>query len=192
MKLASIAIIIAGGLMSQSAVAIEKMYGVVSAGYTDLEYSNTVEESFGYKLILGHEFHRQWYVEAGFIQFADIDTESDYSTLGVQANGLYLGVVGKASHAVGELFYRLGAANVDVQAQELSADGQCKFGAAVGAVNGQTLCQFDEGIAAGIIGLGFDYYVATKTFVRLEAEYMRGKDGFDTSMISLGIRYNFN
>ena len=60
MKLASIAIIVAGGLMSQSAVAIEKMYGVVSAGYTDLEYSNTVEESFGYKLILGHEFHRQW------------------------------------------------------------------------------------------------------------------------------------
>ena len=45
MKKASIAIIIAGGLMSQSAVAIEKMYGVVSAGYTDLEYSNTVEES---------------------------------------------------------------------------------------------------------------------------------------------------
>lgn len=36
---------------------IEKMYGVVSVGYIDLEYSNIVEELFGYKLILGYEFY---------------------------------------------------------------------------------------------------------------------------------------
>ncbi len=192
MKIITIVLVFTGLVFSHAAVAIEKMYGVVSAGYTDLEYSNTEEEAFGYKLILGHEFHRQWYVEAGFIQFADIETESDFSKLELQANGLYLGVVGKASHAVGELFYRIGAVNIDVQALEASTDGQCKFGTAAGSLNGQTLCQYDEGIAVGIVGLGFDYYVATKTFVRLEAEYLRGKDGFDTSLISLGIRYNFN
>lgn len=192
MKTTKIVLMLATLLASQSATAIEKMYGVISAGYSDLEYRNTAEEAFSYKLILGHQFHRQWYVEAGFIQLADIESESDFSTLGLQANGLYLGVTGKASHAVGELFYRLGVANFDVQAAELSADSECQLGESAGVLNGQAVCQFDEGVAAGIIGLGFDYYVATKTFVRLEAEYMRGKDGFDTGLISLGIRYNFN
>lgn len=185
-----------GALLLSAAVlpaqAIERMYGVIGVGYSDLEYRTVEDEAFSYKLVLGHQFHRQWYVEGGYYQLADIDAETDGSTFGLKSDALYLGVLGKAAHPVGELFYRLGVASVSVQSAELSGGAGCDVGSAVAAVGNQTLCAYDESIAAGLIGLGFDYYVATKTFIRLEAEYMRGKDGFDTSMISLGVRYNFN
>lgn len=179
-------------ISSQPAQAIERMYGVIGAGYSDLEYRQAQDESFSYKLVLGHQFHRQWYVEAGYYQLADIDAESDGSGFSLQSDALYLGVLGKASHPVGELFYRLGVASVSVQSAELSTGGDCAVGTAVATAGNQTVCGYDESVAAGLIGLGFDYYVATKTFIRLEAEYLRGKDGFDTSFISLGVRYNFN
>lgn len=185
-----------GGLLvlfgAQSAHAIERMYGVIGAGYSDLEYRQAQDEAFSYKLVLGHQFHRQWYVEGGYYQLADVDAQTDGSDFGLQSDALYLGVLGKASHPVGELFYRLGVANVSVQSAEFSGTGNCEVGAAVAAAGSQTICAYDESVAAGIIGLGFDYYVATKTFIRLEAEYLRGKDGFDASFVSLGVRYNFN
>jgi len=48
------------------------------------------------------------------------------------------------------------------------------------------------GIAAGLIGLGFDYYVSQNSMVRFEYTYIGGEDSFSTNMLSLGFRYNFN
>lgn len=192
MKLKSLSGVLLLLLSVQSAQAIERMYGVMGVGYSDAEYRETQEEAFSYKLVLGHQIHRQWYVEGGYYQLADVDAESDGSSLGLRADALYLGVLGKASHPVGELFYRLGVASVSLQSAELSSSAECDVGAAVTSIGSDTVCAYDESVAAGLVGLGFDYYVATKTFIRLEAEYLRGKDGFDVSLISLGVRYNFN
>lgn len=172
------------------AQAIEKMYGVVGVGFTDAEYSETVEETVSYKLVLGHQFHRQWYFEGGYYQIADV--ESDNNSFTFQADALYFGALGKASHAVGELFYRIGVASVNVQAIESSGINPCTTGDAIAVIGESNVCAYDESVVAGILGLGFDYYVATKIFVRFEAEYLRGKDGFDVSIFSIGLRYNFN
>mgnify|MGYP003635142267 CR=1 FL=1 len=52
-------------------------------------------------------------------------------------------------------------------------------------------CSFDEGVVAGIAGLGFDYYVGLKSMVRLEYTYLGGEDDLSTHLVSLGFRYNF-
>lgn len=177
-------------LISQQSFAIEKMYGVAATSYSDLEFSNVTDESAGYKLVLGHQFHKQWYVEAGYYQLADVKAVGSSSAL--KANALYLGVLGKASHPVGELFYRLGAANLDLQQGQLTDAESCTSGSQIDSQGGVLLCGSDETIAAGILGIGFDYYVATKTFVRFEAEYIVGQDSFKSTVLTLGLRYNFN
>ena len=171
--------------------AVEKMYGVISAGYSDAEFHNRQEESFGYRILLGHQFHPQWYVETGYLKLSSVESEMNSKTPNFVADALYLGVLGKASHSMGELFYRLGVARVDVAAEEpLQDNNQCKLG--MPSADGQGKCIYDEGIFAGIVGLGYDYYIASKVSVRFEADYIRGKYGFDTSVISVGVRYNFN
>ena len=54
-----------------SSYATEKMYGVVTAGYADADYSEIGVENVSYKLALGHELSRQWYIEAGYQQLFD-------------------------------------------------------------------------------------------------------------------------
>lgn len=180
-------------LFSGASVAIEKMYGVVSTGYSDVEFNERAEESFGYKILLGHQFHPKWYVETGYLKIADVGNEQSEDNDFLKADGLYLGVLGKASSPVGELFYRVGAARIDVVALEpTNAEGGCSLGSLSPMMNGEVLCRYDEGVLAGILGLGFDLAVAEKLFVRLDADYIRGRHGLDTGMISLGLRYNFN
>lgn len=177
-------------LVSHQSLAIEKMYGVAAASYSDLEYGTTADEGAGYKLALGHQFHRQWYVEAGYYQLADISAKGNSPS--IKADTLYLGVLGKASHPVGELYYRVGAATINLQEGLLTDAETCSSGTQIDVQDGMLLCGTDDTIAAGILGLGFDYYIATKTFLRLEAEYIVGQDSFETTVLSLGIRYNFN
>jgi len=180
-------------LFSCVSQSIERMYGVVSTGYSDTEFSQRAEESFGYKILLGHQFHPKWYVETGYYKIADVGNEQDMDTDFFKADGLYLGALGKASSPEGELFYRVGVARIDVAAFEpLNPEGGCKVGGAVNIAPGTALCRFDKGIFAGILGIGFDLAIAEKLFVRLDGDYIRGGSGLDTGLISLGLRYNFN
>lgn len=172
-----------------SSYATEKMYGVVTAGYADADYSEIGVENVSYKFALGHELSRQWYIEAGYQQlFDDLDDVE-----GGKADALFLSVLGKAGNKTGELFYRLGVLNVDVQGSEFAIDGQCALGEIGGAdANGNAICRYDEGGVAGVVGFGFDFFVGLNSMVRLEAEHIRGQDGLSINAAYLGFRYNFN
>lgn len=178
------------GLLPTQGLAIERMYGALSAGYTDFSFSQYQDVSdANYRLVLGHQFHRQWYVEGGYFQLLD---KTDDAGRTAQANALYLGLLGKASHRVGELFYRLGVLNMDVQAIEAQVEGSCQYGSTVTLNDASVACSYDEGSVAGMVGLGFDWYVAPKTFIRMEVDYIKGQDGLDIGLVNLGVRYNFN
>ena len=180
-------------IFSSGSLAIEIMYGVVSTGYSDVEFNQRAEESFGYKILLGHQFHRQWYVETGYLKIADVGNEQTTENDFLKADGLYLGALGKASSPVGELFYRIGVARIDVVALEATdAQGDCSLGGLVPVPDGSRYCRYDKGVFAGVLGLGFDLAVAEKLFIRIDGDYIRGRHGLDMSMVSLGLRYNFN
>ncbi|MBU3021730.1 outer membrane beta-barrel protein [Aestuariibacter sp. A3R04] len=166
--------------------ATERMYGVATVGYSDAELGSTDNSGVAYSLALGHQFSSQWYVEAGYHNLIDEDDGPD----ALQAEGLYLAVLGKAGGRIGELYYKLGIMDVDVQGIRVAGEGDC----AVDAVDAEsaTNCGFDEGIVAGMVGLGFDYHIGLNSMLRLEALHVRGQDDFSTSMINVGFRYNFN
>ncbi|NDW14269.1 outer membrane beta-barrel protein [Alteromonas genovensis] len=169
--------LVAGALVCFKAEAAPENYGLVSVGYTDFEFDGGSDREVAYSVAYGHKIHRQWYAEAGYLNLFD------YSDDGAEAEGeaLYLAVLGKASSTTGELFYKLGVARVDV-----AATIPC------GTETASASCSFDNGIAAGLIGLGFDYYVSQNSMVRFEYTYIGGEDSFSTNMLSLGFRYNFN
>ena len=106
------------------------------------------------------------------------DSERDTEFSG---DALYLAVLGKANSEYGELYYKLGVANADIASTRYCGNS---------ALSGDA-CSFDEGVVAGIAGLGFDYYVGLKSMVRLEYIYLGGEDDLSTHLVSLGFRYNF-
>lgn len=169
--------------------ATEKMYGAITGGYTDADYSEVSVDGLSYKLTFGHEISRQWYVEAGYQQlFDDLDDVE-----GAKGDALFLAVLGKAGNQTGELFYRLGVLNVDVQGSEFAIDGQCAVGDISGTdASGNAICSFDDGGIAGVVGFGFDFFVGLNSMIRIEAEHIRGQDGLSVNAAYLGFRYNFN
>lgn len=172
--------------MIHSGYATEKMYGVVGVGYSSLTFNQQDISGINYKLALGHEISRHWYVEAGMYQL--VDDVNDAS--GGKADSLYLAVLGKAGNRTGELFYKLGVMNVDVQGIDAAAsDGSCTLGDPLGESG---LCAFDEGVLAGLAGIGFDYHLGLSSMLRIEVEYMKGKHDFSDAAVNVGFRYNFN
>ena len=180
MKKGIAAIVLAASCFS--AHATERMYGLVTAGYTDAEYGDADNKGVAYSLALGHQFASKWYVEAGYQNLLDEDDGVDT----LQAEGLYLAVLGKAGGRIGELYYKLGVMDVDVKGYQTVDAGEGGAGETV------TLCGYDDGVVAGMVGLGFDYHVGLNSMVRLEALHVRGQDDFATTVLSLGFRYNFN
>ena len=162
--------------LSQS-VAAPKSYGLATVGYNDVDYAEASDKKVTYSLAFGKQIHRQWYAEVGYLNLFD------YSNKQVDANGdsLYLAMLGKASSGTGELFYKLGVARVDID-----VSSQC-------ATEGVTSeCDQSEALAAGLVGLGFDYYVGLRSMIRIEYLHMTGEDSFSTNMVNVGFRYNFN
>ena len=119
--------------------------------------------------------------EAGYMNLFDYTESNENGSVDAQSEALYLAVLGKASSTTGELFYKLGVARVDV-----SATLSCGTDAV------PATCGYDEGLAAGLVGLGFDYYVSQNAMIRFEYTYLGGEDSFSTNMLNLGLRYNFN
>jgi hypothetical protein len=173
------------------AQALDSIYGAAGMLYSTTEFSQRDEDDVGYQLVLGHAISRQWYIEVGYSELMNMSSDNK-GNLDMETNALYISALGKASNQVGELFYRIGVANLDVAALEQPIDDSCELGALREQVSGVSLCQYDEGILAGIIGLGFDFYIANKTFLRLEVNYFRGENDYVSGTAFVGIRYNFN
>lgn len=171
-------------LLSLSAAATDRMYAVGGITYSDSEFSDSDDKGVGYTLAIGHQFAPKWYVEAGYLSLLD---ELD-GTQGMDADAIYLALLGKAGSREGELFYKVGVARADIAGFEPAlAGGNCRLGELSGSN-----CRFDEGILAGMIGLGFDYHIGMKSMIRLEYTYLGGEDSFSTHWVNLAFRYNFN
>ncbi|WP_170145518.1 outer membrane beta-barrel protein [Salinimonas sediminis] len=176
------------GCLCSAAQATEKMYGVVGAGYSDAEFSNSRAGSdLGsetFYLALGHEFAPQWYIEGGYKRLFD-DSDETGNTKG---DALYLAVLGKAGGPQGELFYKLGVMSADISGQYLMDEtDNCEVGQVI-----QGACDYDEGVVAGLVGLGYDYHLGLNTMIRIEYEHVRGEHNLSANLFNLGFRYNFN
>lgn len=174
-------------------------YVLAAAQYSevDLEFNDGSEP--GFTLAVGTQIHPKWYAEIGYsVLAADFDLgELDLNnsalqtgdSAGIDASGPYVALLGKATGESGELFYKLGVMLLDYQSAWINdVDDTC-----AGAVANTQFCRFqvDESGAAGIVGLGFDFFVGFNSQVRLSAEHIRGKDDVQINTMHLGYRYNF-
>ncbi|MBT1064810.1 outer membrane beta-barrel protein [Bowmanella sp. Y26] len=189
-------------LTSQTVMANGGMYGLFSAGYADASQGQAGDKGIGYSFAMGYELDKQWFVEGGFQQLIDEDGDAPVlSNLGsednssLKADALYLALLGKASSQAGTLFYRVGVMSVKLESQAFIGSGQsCEEGegSAYSLEGGDAVrCSYDETIVAGVVGLGFDFKVADAWDVRIEAQHVRGKDGFEANIGQIGLRYNF-
>ncbi|MCC2614687.1 outer membrane beta-barrel protein [Aestuariibacter halophilus] len=197
MKTSLLALATVLSVSSLSVSATERMYGLFAPGYAQTSMLDTDADDAGYTFALGYEFAPQWYVEMGYQSLSDSDPSgdpaSDDFSPGLQAQGLYLSVLGKAGSQSGELFYRLGLMNVDAKGQSLAIDGVCEVGQPIEPPQdaGVRACTFDEGLIAGVIGLGFDYYLGPRTMLRGEVQRVQGEHDFSSNVATIGLRYNF-
>ena len=187
-----------------SSHATEDMYGIFSAGFSETEFNDVKVDGAGYKFAVGYQFHPQWYIELGYQQLADESLSAVPTTLsgvqsfepGMQGDALFAAFLGKASSNTGELFYRIGVLKADVKGQQLLAGvSECEVGQAT-AVNlgndGQyTYCDYDDGVIAGVLGLGFDFFIGPRSMIRAEVEHVSGENGLSVNAAYVGFRYNF-
>lgn len=191
-------------MMCHQAQATDKMYGVFSAGFTDSEFDLSKAENASYKFAVGYQFDRQWYLELGYQQLADEDlvtvmpaslADVDAFEPGLQGDALFAAFLGKAGNQMGELFYRVGIMRADMKGQSLISEGQCEVGVgndfALATGENFTLCSYDESNIAGVLGIGFDFFVGARSMVRLEVEHIRGENDLAINAAYLGFRYNF-
>lgn len=189
-------------LLSPNLQGADNLYSLVSVSYSELDYAAQNFDDINYKFALGYQIDRQWYAEFGYHQLADqgaaqlapenSQQADDFEGL-AQGDAIYAALVGKAAGELGELFYKIGVMKVDIKGQALVDAGQsCNIGHAgpLQSTNYQ-VCEYDEGSAAGLISMGFDFRLTEKTMLRSEVEYIKGQDNLEAITLQLGIRYNF-
>lgn len=204
MRIRATSFLIFAGMFSNLVFAKGDLYGVVTAGYGKTDFETNDVDHGAYKLAIGYQFHRQWYAEFGYQQLsnqsllAELPTTSEAlqnAEFGMKANAMVASVLGKAGSQTGELYYRLGIMNIDVEGQHLSDNGECSFGEArMFSVDGgpqMALCEYDEGVLGGVIGIGFDFYLGVNLMLRTEIEHISGENGFKHNAGYVGLRYNF-
>lgn len=160
-----------------SGSAFANLYAVANAGYSNVDTETSSESDVSYSGAIGYQFDQQWYVEGGYISL--IDTQDDNQS--VTSHGAYLALLGKAGSSEGELFYKVGVASISVE--ETFTDAT--------ACSNEAACSIDDTIVAGLVGLGFDYYVSRNSMVRTEYMYLGGQDDFSAHIVNIGFRYNF-
>lgn len=182
--------------------AADNLYTLIGATYSKLDYARQSFDDLTYKFALGYQIEPQWYAEFGYQQLADQsaakfapETTQQADDFAGQAQGdaLYAALLGKASGKMGELFYKLGVMKIDIKGQSLvSAQQNCSMGLAgpLQSANYQ-ICEYDKGSVAGVISMGFDFYLTEKTMLRTEMEYIKGQDDLEATTLQLGVRYNF-
>lgn len=200
-----IGLLVLGCMINIQVLAADNLYSVMSLGYADVELSEKSNAGLSYKFGFGYQIHPQWYVEAGYQQlihenlYVDrLPSAADFNDAEQvqQADALFLAFLGKASGPMGELYYRLGILKTDIRGQQLLVGArECALGQAnvmnIDNLGTATICDYDEGGVAGVIGLGFDYFVGARTMVRSEIEYIKGQDNLTVTAVTIGLRYNF-
>jgi hypothetical protein len=200
-----ICLLVLSWMVSIQTLAADNLYTVFSVGYSDVEFIEDSNEGFGYKMAFGYQIDPQWYVEAGYQQLihnnlytTDLPSSTDVTDARnlQQGDALFVAFLGKASGPTGELFYRLGVLKTDIRGQQLLAgERECEFGQAnvlaIADFGAATVCDYNESGVAGVIGLGFDYFVGARTMVRAEIEYIKGQDNLTVTTATIGLRYNF-
>lgn len=176
MKAAGLSVLAATAMFSTNASA--NGYGVVNIGYGNVDTEVDSESDVSYSAAIGYQFHRQWYIEGGYVSLIDVDTDEQI----LSSKGPYVALLGKASSQQGELFYKIGVANIDIEQASINS-GACGDDVLV--------CGYDDDVIAGLVGLGFDYYVGNQSMLRFEYSYFGGKDDFSAHVLNLGFRYNF-
>ena len=187
---------------SQCAVQAQQnhqFYTVVSAGYAESNTQLDKDKGAGYRIGVGYELGRQWYLEVGYQQIIDESAQRpDANTVaknGVKAGGGYLTLLGKASGAQGELFYRIGALSVKVEEQQYrTGTHTCAAGIGNGfnvGAQAYTDCRTDNTAIAGVIGFGYDTRLSRNILIRTEIEHIKGQDDIEFNAAYVGIRYNF-
>lgn len=184
--------------------ATENLYAVATVGLAKNETLNFDENNPSYKLAMGYQFDRQWYVEAGLQKLASqtIDgiapitlEQADNGDVSMDISALFVAFLGKAAGPMGELFYRVGILKTDIRSEQtLAGAQQCAVGNTSPVIIDEaqyTYCHFDKSGVAGVIGLGFDFFVGSKTMVRSEIEYISGQNDVKAVTAYLGLRYNF-
>ncbi len=178
--------------LSFSALAEQNFYGVLSAGYVKNEVEEYELNKASYKLGIGYELTSQWYLEAGYQALGEENADADFADIDAdkaEFSALYLSILGKARGEYGELFYRLGAMRVDADVESVSSL-DCEPGVAPSPTVPAS-CSFDEGLIAGVVGIGFDFYVHHSTMMRFEIEYIKGEKDYVATAGYIGLRYNF-
>ncbi|GGD69177.1 outer membrane beta-barrel protein [Lacimicrobium alkaliphilum] len=190
-------------LASTGAQAQGDMYGLLGLNYAEADQEEITAKGPGYSFAMGYEFHRQWFVELGYQQVIDEETDAltptnlgSEDTNSVTGDAIYAAVLGKAASQAGTLFYRLGVMSIKWQADSyLPEGGECASGArsqiAVNATLNATRCAVDDTVLAGVVGLGFDFTLTETVDLRLEAQHIRGEDDLQVNLVQLGVRYNF-
>lgn len=158
--------------------AFANLYAVANVGYSNVDTESNSESDLSYSGAIGYQFHQQWYVEGGYISLIDKQDDSQ----SVTSRGAYLAFLGKAGSPEGELYYKVGVASIDVE-ETLNDSSVC--------TTVVSDCSNDDTVVAGLIGLGFDYYVSRNSMVRAEYTYFGGQDEFSAHIVNIGFRYNF-
>ena len=177
-------------------------YLLLAPQYADVKVGSQSEQGVGVALTFGTQIDPKWYMEIGYNVMADgLTLPQDGSALsaneqtGVDAHGAHLSLLGKARGETGELFYKIGVMQMGYEmANEVALESDCVAGS-IRTVNGQdrtaSYCVNDENVLAGVVGLGFDFFVGFSSQLRLSYEHIRGQDSFEANVVQLGIRYNF-
>ena len=200
-----IGVLVLSWILSLQTLAADNLYTVFSVGYSDVEFDQDSNKGLGYKMAFGYQIDPQWYVEAGYQQLihdklysTELPSAVDVANAEVvqQGDALFLSFLGKASSPTGELFYRLGVLKTDIRGQQLLAGvRECEFGQAnvlaITDFGTATMCDYDESGVAGVLGIGFDYFVGARTMLRAEIEYIKGQDNLTVTTANIGLRYNF-
>ncbi|MBE1298652.1 MAG: outer membrane beta-barrel protein [Alteromonadaceae bacterium] len=182
----------------------DKNYVAASVLGSQVDLGNSSEDEPGFAVAFGTQIHRQWYAEIGFNQFSSslesvntssLATVSDTLNVGADASGFYLGLLGKASGQVGELYYRLGAMSLDYETYYVDSSLACSnaSGQTLTLADGNTtaLCSKDDSDIAGMFGLGFDYYVGVNSQIRFSADHIRAPNNVQINAFQVGFRYSF-
>lgn len=188
------------------AAEVGDIYALVGVGYAESDVNGLDSDETSYRLAVGYEFHRQWYVELGYNQLSSgfdskalpttVQEAESFNSGGVDASGLFLGFLGKASGASGELFYRLSVMTLSVKSDSvMNVNDSCDVGdqstIVVDTGENYLFCSADESVIAGGLGLGFDFNLTNNWKFRLEYEHIRGEDDIQFNTAYAGIRYTF-
>lgn len=176
--------------------------------YSKVDHSINDSEGGGFEAHFGYSINSSWSIELGYLDaLSENPSEPDYDSdslygHGYQLKGVMLAVLGKAAFSEGELYYRAGIMQAEIDSTtfyEADYDGfDCNNGLISGyKVNWDDVeynffkCEISSKKNAALIGLGYKYDINDSWFFRTEARRIFVRNDFYVDNVSLGIGYQF-